>query len=125
MVCSLKERKKKIFQGCSEIQNESGVGASLSVSYFDPQLKVRMSFLLSLLCHVFTSYQSQRNVSAARVPNLWTTDQYLLSDEWQQKRLNHPKTTPTQPWSVQKLSSTNSVPGTKEIGDCCSAEILS
>ena len=56
MVCSLKERKKKIFQGCSEIQNESGVGASLSVSYFDPQLKVRMSFLLSLLCHVFTSY---------------------------------------------------------------------
>lgn len=125
MVSSLKERKRKIFQGCSEIQNESGVGAGLSVSYLDPQLKVRMSFLLSLLCHVFTSYQSQRNVSIARVPNLWAVDHYLLSDQWQQKRLNHSKTTPTHPWSVQKLPSTNSVPGTKKVGNCCSAELPS
>ena len=32
--------------------------------------------------------------------------------------------TPMHPWSVQKLSSTNSVPGTKKVGDRCSAELL-
>lgn len=49
MVYSLKERKDKLHQGCLELPNgESGIGARLSVSYLDPQVKVRMSFLLSL-----------------------------------------------------------------------------
>lgn len=49
MVYSPKERKNKLHQGCLELQNEeSGTGACLSVSYLDPQVKVRMSFLLSL-----------------------------------------------------------------------------
>ena len=32
-------------------------------------------------------------------------------------RLNHPKTTPPTPWSLEKLSSTERVPGAKKVGD--------
>ena len=33
-------------------------------------------------------------------------------------RLNHPENIPPDPWSVEKLSSTKSVPGARKVGDC-------
>ena len=33
--------------------------------------------------------------------------------------LNHPKTIPPPPPSMEKLSSTKPVPGAKKVGDCC------
>ena len=33
--------------------------------------------------------------------------------------LNHPETIPPQPWSMEKLSSMELIPGAKKVGDCC------
>ena len=61
----------------------------------------------------------------AGVPNLQVADQYLLSDQWRHKigseahnkcNVFESSRKPLPPWSVEKLSSTNLVPGTESLG---------
>ena len=80
MVYSLKERKNKLHQGCLELQNEeSGIGASLSVSFLDPQVKVRMSFLLSLSTLSHFHFLPNPKTCLYRAPLLKVASGFLCS----------------------------------------------